>query len=750
MLACLLLQNCFAQNMYTNLTNDIVVNGMAQDGPSLWFATGGGLYKYDTLTGNTVKFDKTNSPLYSNEFSTVKMAAKGKIVMIPRASTWQSYDEDTGWTPEVFNGFVNAQDAVGDGLGRVWVAGPYSILFFDGQQTQILDSIDGISLMDLYDQPYCTVDYNTNTAWIYFYNARTLFKCDTLNHWTSYTVPHFSRNDLLLGHVNRQSNFVYTWQSAFYVLNQPAGKPNAAALIKFENGSWSSIPAPVITDPNDYFIHLQLMPDSSVRIPHGYVNEITGAYYYGVYVYANNRWTEEDHISGTFPFKTDSTQQNYAFIDADATGNMYYGYGFDPTNEGDRQHASGLWKLSSDNRWTRLKTSNANFVSDDCTTGYVCMDTAGTIYSLHGNQLDRLMPDDTVINSIINLCMDSVRVNGATLDSNNNLWVSVYTLNNFSPFLINTSDCSIYPYALILSQLTYYKGVIYCAARGPASTEDLVKFDIYNHTFSATTCIPPPQWSPAFNGLTAIFPHDSVIYALAANNYPILLRYDHGFLTEPLPAQTACNGLVFDTLGHPWASVTTNTHGGGIGTTVIYRLDDTTWNEVRSFPGIPWGPVSIAVDKKNVITTWTDSGTYRFQNGIWDSFPPTPSFMYSISMFPRNDGSVVFALAEDGMIIFKPRLPTPPTPPIPVVDATILLNSVVYPNPNKGTFNISFTKDPAEPYNIRLTDITGRLVYQTQSTGVKTTVSCPHLSAGVYTWQIILSNYKSTGKIVIL
>ncbi len=73
----------------------------------------------------------------------------------------------------------------------------------------------------------------------------------------------------------------------------------------------------------------------------------------------------------------------------------------------------------------------------------------------------------------------------------------------------------------------------------------------------------------------------------------------------------------------------------------------------------------------------------------------------------------------------------------------------VYPNPNKGKFVLVLSNSPEKPANLRLTDITGRVLHQSSITAAETELDIQDITAGIYTLQILVDGTAIYQKIVV-
>ena len=93
------------------------------------------------------------------------------------------------------------------------------------------------------------------------------------------------------------------------------------------------------------------------------------------------------------------------------------------------------------------------------------------------------------------------------------------------------------------------------------------------------------------------------------------------------------------------------------------------------------------------------------------------------------------------------------TKPNGIADIDILaLNINIVPNPNEGTFDITFDEAINKPFALKLTDAEGRLVYSKQfasTSGSKVSIISGGLPSGIYVATITLNGTSATRKVVI-
>jgi len=86
------------------------------------------------------------------------------------------------------------------------------------------------------------------------------------------------------------------------------------------------------------------------------------------------------------------------------------------------------------------------------------------------------------------------------------------------------------------------------------------------------------------------------------------------------------------------------------------------------------------------------------------------------------------------------------------VDDNTFQNFILYPNPNKGNFTISFNSDNSEKINVRVFDIGGRSVFnkEYQNNGLfNENMHLDNLQSGVYLVKVQNGSKQLTKKIVI-
>ncbi len=77
------------------------------------------------------------------------------------------------------------------------------------------------------------------------------------------------------------------------------------------------------------------------------------------------------------------------------------------------------------------------------------------------------------------------------------------------------------------------------------------------------------------------------------------------------------------------------------------------------------------------------------------------------------------------------------------------LNLQVYPNPNNGTFVISLENASQANYQVTLTDLSGRIVYRSNVSGVKHTVDAETLASGSYLLNLIGNNVTVSKQVIV-
>ena len=81
-----------------------------------------------------------------------------------------------------------------------------------------------------------------------------------------------------------------------------------------------------------------------------------------------------------------------------------------------------------------------------------------------------------------------------------------------------------------------------------------------------------------------------------------------------------------------------------------------------------------------------------------------------------------------------------------------LNNFMIYPNPNKGNFNISFVSNTENEILIELHDIRGRSIFNSkfQNTGtINQNIDLGSLQSGIYLVSVLDGNSKEVQKIII-
>ncbi len=646
----LLIFTCPAQYMYTNLTNDVSVTSMVQQGPYLWFTSTGGFFRCDTINRSVERFDLTNTTMDGDQFSTVTLGGTGKKLMTQYSQAFQTYDDFSGWSQPL--NIDQAVGAVQDSKERIWIACANRLYFFDGNTWQYLTQVSGVDIGNA--TQLLTVDNNYKTCWDYCSDQNKLLKCDSDNHWSTYTVPGFQGNLLSVNHTNTYTNTVYSNNSSFYILNQPAGYSNAPAFLKMTNGSWNSFHCPLITDINDYLIRIQFMPNGDIKIPHGYVNELTGNYFYGVYVLSGGTWSEEFHISGLVPFALDSTAEGSVFMDADAGNNMYYCYGSELRNHTQPAY-SHLWKLTSGNHWVKLNISNApSLASNLDALSHIAIDTADVINILYDTKLIRLLPNDSIYSSTLPVCLDSFIVTDAVIDSYNNLWVLGDVLNHpsFNSYLINEANCIIYPSeGKWFSHLTYNNGVFYTLAQDAQNIKYLGIFDGNTLSYFPYTQ-PETNWE-----FDQLFAAKASVYGLegGAGTDIVFLYYwiDDEWqraLPDSIQANSGVRAIALDTSNNLWVLLQNYSSNSA----ALYMFNGTSWFTKRIFTDAAYSSMAMSIDKHNVVSINLNSGIYQYHEGTWAHFPPPPTTYFPVaSMLNRRDSSIVLQMFQDGLVIFR-------------------------------------------------------------------------------------------------
>lgn len=121
----------------------------------------------------------------------------------------------------------------------------------------------------------------------------------------------------------------------------------------------------------------------------------------------------------------------------------------------------------------------------------------------------------------------------------------------------------------------------------------------------------------------------------------------------------------------------------------------------------------------------------------WDS-----SGYKVVSVTVTTDGGCTATYVDS---IFVNNLAVPKVAnPIPVVS--------VFPNPSNGKFDLNFTQSITKPFSIKITDVTGRVVYSESVTNVNSKrfeVTADKLLPGNYLVNVLLSNAVVTDKLVI-
>lgn len=139
----------------------------------------------------------------------------------------------------------------------------------------------------------------------------------------------------------------------------------------------------------------------------------------------------------------------------------------------------------------------------------------------------------------------------------------------------------------------------------------------------------------------------------------------------------------------------------------------------KSKDGINW----------SYITTTKATATEKYE--AWDNEPFDGINLYRLKMVD-NDGS--FDYTAIVKVVFDRKQP-------------IVVS--VYPNPNNGQFIVDLAQVPATGASLKLTDITGRIVYQTSISAIKTVLNVHDIAAGIYTLQLMIDNNPIYHKIVI-
>ena len=86
------------------------------------------------------------------------------------------------------------------------------------------------------------------------------------------------------------------------------------------------------------------------------------------------------------------------------------------------------------------------------------------------------------------------------------------------------------------------------------------------------------------------------------------------------------------------------------------------------------------------------------------------------------------------------------------IDDNELNNLSVYPNPNNGTFSISFNPRSGEDINVEVYDIRGRAIFTKAYNGTNRfdeVIRLSNAQSGVYLLNIFDGSYKVTKKIVV-
>ena len=72
----------------------------------------------------------------------------------------------------------------------------------------------------------------------------------------------------------------------------------------------------------------------------------------------------------------------------------------------------------------------------------------------------------------------------------------------------------------------------------------------------------------------------------------------------------------------------------------------------------------------------------------------------------------------------------------------------VYPNPTNGSFNINVTENMLSS-NMKVTDVTGRVVYNTTINSLNTTIDLSAADKGVYLITLVKDSKEITQKIIV-
>jgi len=206
-----------------------------------------------------------------------------------------------------------------------------------------------------------------------------------------------------------------------------------------------------------------------------------------------------------------------------------------------------------------------------------------------------------------------------------------------------------------------------------------------------------------------------------------------------------------------------NHSGGSTANKDIYMIPGT----FAGGPGFIGGNISLGANKgtnggvPNILVTllnatndiirftYTDAnGDYSFGNVPAATYTVYPEHMNYITI-PSSSLTVKSGQYNIGGVNFKHT----PTHIMPI--ATNVANTTknlfsIYPNPSTGNIKISWSSNTSENASVQITDVTGRLVFSTdtQTTG-SNTINLSHLNAGVYLVKVVTQNAQHTERIVL-
>src|SRR5690606_7547785 len=98
---------------------------------------------------------------------------------------------------------------------------------------------------------------------------------------------------------------------------------------------------------------------------------------------------------------------------------------------------------------------------------------------------------------------------------------------------------------------------------------------------------------------------------------------------------------------------------------------------------------------------------------------------------------------DDGLVVLDGYFPTASVKNLPKDNNDF----TIYPNPNKGDFTVKLNQNSIGKSSIKITDISGRIIYQTIISGSQFDIKLPNVTSGNYFFEIENNNQSSVKRL---